>query len=85
MTILCSINSANMKLEDFYKEYQDESSCRAKIRHLREKEGILVTSNYIYTVSSARNVVVSIIIGNQVLKCGSARNVIIVLLYEQER
>jgi ribosomal protein L37AE/L43A len=29
-----------MKLEDFYKVYHDEESCRAKIRLLREKEGI---------------------------------------------
>lgn len=29
-----------MKLEDFYKLYHDEESCRAKIRLLREKEGI---------------------------------------------
>lgn len=30
-----------MRLEEFYKEYQDELSCRAKVRKLREAEGIV--------------------------------------------
>jgi ribosomal protein L37AE/L43A len=30
-----------MKLEDFYREYQDEASCRARIRLLREKQGVI--------------------------------------------
>lgn len=30
-----------MKLEDFYRAYQDEAACRNKIRLLREKEGIV--------------------------------------------
>ena len=30
-----------MKLEEFFKEFQDEKSCKAKIRQMREKQGIV--------------------------------------------